>query len=291
MRTTEQVGVGSATVVPHALHSPCGAHRCWSPRAQQQKIHQLAARLGVPTVAMRCFSRLAAIVILVMGIGSAQNNVVGSANGSREDWLTKPVPHPFVDVGPSLMGGGYATFAYHVGGGIDIESTHVIVRAMVAYDNGRKVNDNDQPNPNGHDRYLDGALYYRLPDNIYFGGGYTWSQLSTTNYTKGGGRYEIGGGYDLFLRSCAECRRDFSMRINVDWITAGTDWQNGSHGPNTTVTFPAPCERRHWFWRQSVVVYRFHETVTEPTNIPLTQLQRSTRSITNSVEFGLIYRF
>jgi hypothetical protein len=41
------------------------------------------------------------------------------------------------------------------------------------------------------------------------------------------------------------------MRINMDWITAGTDWQNGSHGPNTTVTFPTPIEKRHWFWQES----------------------------------------
>ena len=29
-----------------------------------------------------------------------------------------------------------------------------------AYDNGHKTDDGDQPNPNGHDRYLEGALLF-----------------------------------------------------------------------------------------------------------------------------------
>jgi hypothetical protein len=213
-----------------------------------------------------------------------------------EEVLTLPIPHPFLLLGPSLMGGGYAPFAYRVEGGIDVESSYAIVRASGAYDNGRKVNDNDQPNSNGHDRYLDGAAYFRLNrtgrfQGLYFGAGYTWSQLSTTNYTKGGGRYQVGGGYDLFLRSCKECRRDYSMRINVDWLTAGHDWQNGSHGPKASITIPSPREKRHWFYNQNVGIYRFHETVTEPTNLPLVQLQQSQRYFDCFADFGVLYRF
>ena len=263
-------------------------------RVRRQKARQIKRSLRVVDITaagIRSFLSFAAIVTLTAGLASAQDTVINGAAGDRDEWLTKPVPHPLIIAGPSLMGGGYAPLAYRAGGGIDLESTHVIARALGTYDDDRKVNDNDQPNPNGHDRYLDGAVYYRLPRRIYLGGGYTWSQLSTTNYTKGGGRFQVGGGYDLSWRSCGECRRAFSMRINMDWITAGTDWQNGSHGPNTTVTFPTPIEKRHWFWQESVGVYRFHETVTEPTNVPLTQLQRSTRSIDCFEEFGLVYRF
>jgi hypothetical protein len=216
-------------------------------------------------------------------------------NDLREDWLKNPIPHPFLYAGPSIMGGGYAVWAYRVEGGIDVESTHFIGRALGAYDDGHKVDDGDQPNPKGHDRYLDTAVYYRLDSGrfqrFYFGGGYTWSQLSTTNYTKGGGRYQLGGGYDVFTRNCEECRRDFSMRVNTDWITAGNDRQNGSHGPEVTLTFPSPIEKRHWFWVEAIGVFGFHQSVTEPTNLPLVQFQTSQKSIDAYGDFGVIYRF
>jgi hypothetical protein len=205
--------------------------------------------------------------------------------------LSAPIPHPYVSVGPSLMGGGYAPLAYRAEAGIDLESTHAIFRALAAYDNGRKTDDGTQPNPKGHDRYLESAAYFRMKSGWFFGMGWRWSQLSTTNYTKSGTRPEFGGGYDLALRSCEGCRRDFSMRINADWVMAGTDWQNGSHGVNTTLTFPAPNERRHLFWKQTIGVYRFHQTVTEPANLSLVQFQRSQKSFNSVLDFGLVYRF
>lgn len=132
------------------------------------------------------------------------------------------------------MGGGYATFAYRVEGGVNVEGTHLIFRGLAAYDNGRKADDNTQPNPNGHGRYLDSGIYFRpaLPGwkrGLYFGGGYRWSQLSTTNYSKSGSRYQLGGGYDWFWRQCDGCRRDFSVRVHVDWVTAGSDCQKGEY--------------------------------------------------------------
>ncbi|MGB2606530.1 MAG: hypothetical protein WBC78_23200, partial [Candidatus Sulfotelmatobacter sp.] len=130
----------------------------------------------------------------------------------REDHVSgRPIPVPIFTLGPSLMGGGYALFAYRIEGGLNMEATHVVFHAIAAYDNGRKVDDDDEPNPKGHDRYLESAIYYRparpgWKRMFYFGGGYRWSQLSTTNYTKGGARPEFGGGYDMFLRVCRPCR-------------------------------------------------------------------------------------
>jgi len=209
----------------------------------------------------------------------------------REEWLTVPIPHPYLSFGPSLMEDGYAPLAYRTEVGIDMESSHAIVSALGAYDNGHKSDDGDQPNPKGHDRYLGADAYFRSSRGWFVGMGWRWSQLSTTNYTKGGNRPEFGGGYDWIVRSCDGCRRDFSMRINIDWVTSGTDWQNGSHGPNTTLTFPSPREKRHWFWRQMIGVYRFHQTVTEPTNLPLVNFQLSKRYITSVLDSGVLYRF
>jgi hypothetical protein len=204
-------------------------------------------------------------------------------------------PVPYLFVGPSVMGGGYAPVAYRAEGGLSMDDKHVIFRALGAYDNGHKVNDNDQSNPNGHDRYLESALYFRpgwsWSRSLYVGGGYLWNQLSTTNYTKGAGRYEIGGGYDWSKRPCESCRSEFSMRVNLDWVTAGQDWQNGSHGPSATVTMPSPRENRHWFYRETVAVYRFHTSVTDPSNVFLTQQQRAAKQFDAFTNLGILYRF
>lgn len=216
---------------------------------------------------------------------------------AREDLVSgRPIPHPSLYFGPSLFGGGYALLGYRVSGGLSVEGTHFIFAGSAAYDNGHKVDDGTGPNPKGHDRHLNGGLDFRpaiygWSRRLFFGGGYTWSQLSTTNYTKGGARYYLGGGYDVFVRACEACRRDFSMRITMNWLTAGTDWQNGSHGPQTQVTLPSPREKRHWFWTEAIGIYRFHQTVTEPTNLPLVQFQTGKKYFDGFADFGLVYRF
>ena len=210
--------------------------------------------------------------------------------------MMRLTPHPYGYVGPSLMGGGYAPIAWRVEAGLHVESTHLVIPIGLAYDNGRPANDADQPNPKGHDRYLDAASYFR-PDSLlfsgraFFGFGWRWSQLCTTNYTKTSNRPQIGGGYDLMLRSCPVCRRDFSMRIVMNWVLGGNDWQNGSHGPEIAISIPSPRERRHWFWQERVGIYRFHETVTDRSNIPLTLSQRADRSFACYGNFGIVYRF
>jgi hypothetical protein len=223
-------------------------------------------------------------------------------DSKMEPLLSRLIPHPYLSLGPSLMGGGYAALAFRAEGGLNVESERWVMKASAAYDNGHKVNDNDQPNPKGHDRYLEGGIYFRpasLPAKMEFlgsghwfvGAGWRWSQLSTTNYTKGGSRPQIGGGYDLVMRSCPECKRDFSMRIAMDWVMAGNDWQNGSHGPEITISFPTPREKRHLFWQERLGVYRYHQSITDSSNLALTQLQRSQKSMDSFLETGILYRF
>jgi hypothetical protein len=220
-----------------------------------------------------------------------------------EPLLTRLFPHPYLLFGPALGGGGYRPLALRVETGLNVESRHWVMKALAAYDNDRKTDDGTQPNPKGHDRYLDGGIYFRpswlpsqlaflgTPDRWFFGGGYRWSQLSTTNYTKGGSRPQFGGGRDFVMRSCSLCRRDFSMRVAVDYFTAGTDWQNGSHGAEVTLTFPRPRENRHWFWREQIEIYRYHQSVTDPTNIALTREQLSNKGVDSASNFGIFYRF
>jgi hypothetical protein len=190
------------------------------------------------------------------------------------------------------MGGGYAPLAYSAGAGISEESTHIIFDVGGAYDNGHKRTPPNQPdNPNGHDRHLQGRLYYRSAHRWFVGAGWRWGQLSTTNFTKGNAGPSIGGGYDLVSRSCESCRPTFSARLSVDWLMAGNDWQNGTHGPHFVITLPTPHEKGHWFFSDGVGIYRFHTTVTEPLNVPLTALQRSQRQFAAWAECGIAYRF
>lgn len=217
-------------------------------------------------------------------------------SASISPFLNSLVPRPYLMIGPTLMGGGYAPLAYRAETGLNVESRQWVMKAGAAYDDGHIVNDGDQPNPKGHDRYLESAIYFRPPieplsGRWFVGGGFTWSQLSTTNYTKGGSRPLIGGGYDLVSRLCPSCRREFSMRIAMDWLMAGSDWQNGSDGPQITFTLPGLREQRHWFLRERLGVYRFHDTVTDRTNLSLTQEQQSNKHFDSFLDLGIIYRF
>jgi hypothetical protein len=232
-----------------------------------------------------------ALILIACGTLLAQD-VVHSQKS--QDWkLSGFMPRPYVFLGPELMGGGYAPLAMEAGVGFRIEAEHLTLDANGTYDNGHKTYDGTQPNPKGHDRGLDGSLYYRLSSGWAFGGGYIWGQLSTTNYTKQGSRPKLGIYKDYLANSCQEdgCRHDFSMRIGVDYLTAGTDKENGSHGAAISLFIPSLHANRHLFYREVLGIYRFHDTVTDPTNTFLTREQVSNRSFDSFLELTVMYRF
>lgn len=220
------------------------------------------------------------LAITLTGVSHAQN---------PQSWF----PHPYVGISGLLMGGGYWPFAAGGTAGFQVESRWISFDAHAAYDNGHKVNDNDQPNPKGHDRYLGSTLYFRLPSDWFVGTGASWSQLSTTNYTKGGWRPRFGGGKDVFTHNCLKenCVGNFNFRLSADYILPGTDWQNGSQGLGFTVSFPSPAVRKHFYLRESLQILRFHDTVTDRTNLALTRIQKGNRHFDSSAEFELVYRF
>jgi len=202
-------------------------------------------------------------------------------------------PRPYAYAGAGLMGGGYAPLAAEGGVGLEIDSRHLIASAEGSYDNGHKTNDADQPNPKGHDRGLAAATYFRTSSGWFAGVGARWSQLSTTNYKKGGWRPTFGGGKDYFHKKCAaeDCATDFSMRLGVDYVLPGTDHSNAVQGPLISFYMPSPSAKGHIFFRETIGIYEFHETVTEPSNIPLTRQQIGDRSCTSFGELTLMYRF
>ncbi|HEX4424722.1 MAG TPA: hypothetical protein VH079_04955 [Terriglobales bacterium] len=186
--------------------------------------------------------------------------------------------------GAELMGGDYEPMALVGEIGVEIETIRLMLRARAFYDNGHKLPEDGDPNPKGHDRHLEGAAYYHSPAEWFVGAGFHWSQLSTTDFSKQSGGPEFGGGYDLM-------QKESSVRLAVDWLMAGNNWQNGFHGPEVTITFPSPREKRHWFFRMTATVDRYYTTVTEPNNVTLTIEQRSERDFAACIESGLGYRF
>jgi hypothetical protein len=214
---------------------------------------------------------------------------------ATDDLMMSLAPHPYVYVALSLMPTGYVIGAIRAEGGLKVESCHWVIQAGAAYDNGRAANDNGPPNPKGHDRYLDGGIYFRpgkwFSGASFFGVGWRWSQHSTTNYTKAGNRPQFGGGYDLMRRPCSTCTRDFSMRVEGNWFTAGNDWQDGSHGMEISISLPSPRETSHWFFQERVAVFTSHQTVTDRTNMQMTLSQRAHRSLTCDASLGIVYRF
>jgi hypothetical protein len=204
------------------------------------------------------------------------------------------MPRPYAFVGPEGMGGGYAPIAGVGGTGLRIDSPRFLLDTDASYDNGHKTNDNDQPNPKGRDRGLEGSAYYRLRSRWFFGAGARWSELSTTNYYKSAWRPTFGGGRDYFHKRCPageQCVQSFSMRIGIDYVLPGTDWQNGSQGPLLTLYMPSPAAKAHIFYRETVGVYRLHETVTDRSDPVLTREQTSNYSSESFAEVTIMYRF
>ena len=210
------------------------------------------------------------------------------------------VPHPYLLSEIEAMPGGYYPFAAYLEAGLSVESRHVVVETHAAYDDGHKTDDGDQPNPKGHDRHLQGDVFFRLTKlghpKWMLGGGYRWSQLSTTNYTKGGSRPQFGAAYDLFFDhggSKPDCGGYcwYSARFYADYFLAGTDWQNGSHGVEFGMTVPRPVENKHLFVVWTLGIFRFHESITESNNPTLVHKQLSDKSFDSSKSVGVMYRF
>lgn len=203
------------------------------------------------------------------------------------------LPRPYVYAGGEGMGGGYAPFALLGGAGIRVDSTHFLLDANANYDNAHKTNDNDQPNPKGHDRGLVGSMYFRLPSGWAFGGGARWSQLSTTNYTKSVWRPTFGGSRDFFVSQCRTewCGGHFTMRFGADYVLPGSDHENGLQGALLSAYIPSPSLKGHWFFRENVGIYRYHDTVTNPTDPVLTREESSHHSFDSFLELTLMYRF
>ena len=204
-----------------------------------------------------------------------------------------PFPRPYVSVDGLILPRGYSEFALGGGIGVQLNLARLDINAYASYDDRKKRHDGTDPNPNGHARDFLLTSYYRLPSGWMFGPGVSWTQLSTTNYTKEHWNPRFGIAKDFYSENCTaeNCKGKFSMRVGAEYMAKGTDWQNGSQGPVFTLYLPSPSLRKHLFFREVISVSRFYTTVTEPANAVLTRQQMSDTQFHICAEASLIYRF
>ena len=211
-----------------------------------------------------------------------------AAIGQRESAALTPappswIPHPIFFSGPSMVGNGYQAVAEHFGGGFLLNSSKISGDFESRYMNARKTDDNTVNNRKGHERYLQGRLFYKMRRGLYLGGGAQWSETSTTNYAKKAWRPTFGMGGDHFGDG-------YSLRWQALYILPGTDKSNGLQGPELQLWLPSPASRSHFFYRQTLGLYEFHQTVTDPSDPQLTARQLSNRSAGSFLDFAFGWR-
>ena len=107
----------------------------------------------------------------------------------------------------------------------------------------------------------------------------------TTNYTKNSWRPTFGVGGDYFASGGGNCR------WQLFYITKGSDKSNAVQGPEFQLWIPSPVSKSHFFYRQTLGVYEFHTTVTDPKDLRLAPLQIGQRSSAAFLDFTVGWRF
>ena len=194
------------------------------------------------------------------------------------------IPRPVLFGGPSLIGNGYQNVAANAGTALLLKSRRVIGDFEALYMNARKTNDATIANRKGHERFLQGRMFFPWHRGLYFGGGAQWGETATTNYTKKAWRPTFGAGQDYFAN-------DFSCRWQAVYITKGSDHSNAVQGPEFQLWLPSPASKSHFFYRQTARVYAFHTTVSVPSNPILTAQQSNDRHAAMFIDFSVGWKF
>lgn len=199
-----------------------------------------------------------------------------------EQDTVSPKPYPYVFGGIALYnhGMGYHTYAATVGGGVRLESPRLIFNSEVWADNARKLDSHT-----GHNLGLRSIIGYRVPGStLYLGGGSSFSELKTAPYVKRGWRPRVVADFDV-------PKSDRYFHLQADYVFPGQDKSNGVHGMEVRMFIPSMSRPGRWFFRETLSIYRFHDTITDPEDTALTARQRGHKSMGAVLDFTLIYRF
>jgi len=163
--------------------------------------------------------------------------------------------HPFVEPSLDLNGGGFQPISVGANAGVEIETKYLSSEAEGFYYAAKKTNDGTGQNPNGNVRGTYGDFFVRpfydrgdyAGKSFFFGGSGSLSRLSTTNYSKSGAGFAIGGGYDFHSLTCPNCDNSHplpSLRLAILY-TLPTKDVDQDHGFQARVTIPSPAEADH----------------------------------------------
>jgi hypothetical protein len=183
----------------------------------------------------------------------------------------------------NLNGSGFGNSA-SASGGVGIDTRHLILESLAAYNEARKTNDGTVNNRNGNVRSLTASAYYRLSNYWFLGTSGGWYKLSTTNYTKQTWTMNFGGGSDFIAGGT-------SFRLSAGYTPAVFDHQTGSQGPSFQFILPSPLAQGHVMFVENLDIRFLHDTITDPNDPVLTELEKSHRTHTATLSFGLILRF
>jgi hypothetical protein len=184
----------------------------------------------------------------------------------------------------NLNGGGFQPVSTSISGGLGLESKHLILEGLAGYHPVRKDSDGTGDNPKGHIRSLNARAYYRLPNYWFFGTSGGWGKLSTTNYSKQTWSMNFGAGTDVLTK-------DTSFRLSASYAPPEFDQRNGSQGVTFQFVIPSPLEQGHVMFFEDLYVGHLHDTITDPNDRTLTELQESHGHFTASCSFKLLLRF
>lgn len=83
------------------------------------------------------------------------------------------------------------------------------------------------------------------------------------------------------------------MRIGADYFFGGNNRDNGTQGVFLTLHIPSPSLNRHFFFREKVAIYRYHDTVTTTPEINRDVFNREmgTHHFDSYMEATIMYRF
>ncbi len=188
------------------------------------------------------------------------------------------LPRPYIYGGIALNGMGYEPFAFQGGTGLSLESPSLYFQTSVSVDNAHK-----KDSGTGRGIGLSSLTAFRVRKALV-GAGMSFSELKTSQYVKRAWRPNLYSAYD-FVGS------NYSCRIATTYVLTGQDKTNGTHGAQIAFTEPSPVTDHHWFFHETLGIYRFHTTITEPRDLELTALQTSKRFTSAEVAFSLMYRF
>lgn len=176
----------------------------------------------------------------------------------------------------NLNGGGFQLVSGSMTGGTGMETKHLVWHVYGTFDEARKTNDGDQPNPHGNIRSLGANLFGRTSGGWLFGTEGSYAQLRTTNYDKTGWGLAVGGGKDFMELHCPNCNGTTSLRLTMLYaIPAQCTYTQSLHctipkvdveqGISARVMIPSPVETtRHVFFDVNTFAGWIRTTSTGP---------------------------